>query len=315
MMAKSAVQGFVFLVFATGFVVACGPEPRATENARLVAAGPVVVPEGDQIAARVNDTVILRTDVWREAQAQFGDTAGLPPELSDEDFDAIVEQLIDQRLLALEARRLDLHRTPEARRQLALAEERILGNVLVETTLENAVTEETIQRIYSEQIRLIPRGIEVRARHIMVASREEADAVKARLEAGEDFAELAVAISQDNATRLEGGDMGYFSRQGILPAFGAVAFATDEGAISEPFQSEFGWHVLTVVDRRQQPPPPLETLRANIVRYYTFDQLETLIVDLRSSATVERFAMEEATELDLAETGEASDVETGTTPD
>ena len=313
-MTKSAVQGFVFLVIATGFVVACGPEPRATVDGRAATTGSAALSEGDQIAARVDDTVILRTDVWREAQAQFGEAAGLPPELSDEDFDAIVEQLIDQRLLALEARRRDLHRTPDARRQLALAEERILGNVLVETTLEDAVTEETIQRIYAEQIRLIPRGIEVRARHIMVASREEADAVKARLDAGEDFAQLAVAISQDNATRLEGGDMGYFSRQGILPAFGAVAFATDEGAISEPFQSEFGWHVLTVVDRRQQPPPSLETLRANIVRYYTFDQLETLIVDLRSAATVERFALEDAGAFGEAEAGDPSDVEAGSSP-
>ena len=313
-MVKSAVQRFVFLLIATALVAACGPEPRVAETGRSTALGPAVVPDGDQIAARVDGTVILRTDVRREAQAQSGERAGLPTQLDGATFDVIVEQLIDQRLLALEARRRDLHRTPEARRQLALAEERILGNVLVETTLEDAVTEETIQRIYAEQIRLIPRATEVRARHILVNSREDADAVKVRLEAGEDFAQLAVAISQDNATRLEGGDMGYFSRQGILPAFGAVAFATDEGAISEPFQSEFGWHVLTVVDRRQQPPPSLEALRANIVRYYTFDQLETLIGDLRRSAQVERFELEDETESDLDESGDASVVETDPTP-
>lgn len=313
-MVKSAVQGFVLTVIATAFVVACGPDPRPAESGRSAVLGPVVVPEGDQIAARVDDTVILRTDVWREAQAQFGDSAGLPPQLDDVSYDVILEQLIDQRLLALEARRRDLHRTPEARRQLALAEERILGNVLVETTLENAVTEETIQRIYAEQIRLIPRDIEVRARHILVNSRAEAVAVKAQLEAGWDFAQLAVAVSQDNATRLEGGDMGYFSRQGILPAFGAVAFATDEGAISEPFRSEFGWHVLTVVDRRRQPPPALETLRANIVRYYTFDQLETLIGDLRSAARVERMELEDTPETNPDEAGEVSVVETDPTP-
>ena len=197
-------------------------------------------------------------------------------------------RLVQQRLLALEARRRGLHQSEEARRRLALAEERILGNVLVETVIDDAVTDETIQRIYEEQVRLIPLGEEVRARHILVQTQEEAVAIKALIDQGRDFAELAVAMSEDQATRLEGGDLGYFSREGILPAFGAVAFATPEGAVSEPFRTEFGWHLLTVVDRRRQPPPSLESLRPNIARFYTFDQLEALIDGLRDQAEIER---------------------------
>lgn len=276
----------ILLLTVTG--TACGPEPRRTAD-DFESGQPVLsLDELDPVVARVEGTMIRRSDVEREAQAQHGEDTVPAPAMGSPEFDRVLEELIDQRLLALEARRRGLHQSEEARRRLALAEERILGNVLVETAIADAVTEETIRRIYDEQIRLIPLGEEVRARHILVQTEEEAIAIKALIDQGRDFAELAVAMSEDQATRLEGGDLGYFSREGILPAFGAVAFATPRGEVSQPFRTEFGWHVLTVVDRRRQPPPSLEALRPNIARFYTFDQLEALIEGLREAAEIER---------------------------
>ena len=269
-------------------LVSCGPEPRRAPAASEDPAAMLSPDEADPVAARVDGTLIRRSDVEREALAQANGELETPPAPGDEEVDRVREELIDQRLLALEARRRGLHQSEEARRRLALAEERILGNVLVETALNDAVTEDTIRRIYEEQIRLIPLGEEVRARHILVDTRAEADAIALLLAEGRDFSELAVAMSQDQATRLEGGDLGYFTAQGVLPAFGAVAFATPEGEVSEPFETEFGWHLLQVVDRRRQPPPSLEQLRPNIVRFYTFDQLEALIDSLRDTAEIER---------------------------
>ncbi len=269
----------------------CGPEPRRTAE-DLRAANPTLsLDERDPVLARVDGTVIRRSDVEREAasQAEGSDSPQVAP--GSEAFADILDELIDQRLLAMEARRRGLDQSEEALRRLALAEERILGNVLVETALADAVNEETIERIYQEQVRLIPLGEEVRARHILVDTREEAEAIKALIDSGQDFAALAVRMSQDQATRLEGGDLGYFTREGVLPAFGAVAFRTGEGETSEPFQTEFGWHILRVVDRRREPPPSLEDLRPNIVRFYTFDQLEGLIDGLREQAVIERIAL------------------------
>ncbi|MHA6287416.1 peptidylprolyl isomerase [Maricaulis sp. CAU 1757] len=285
--AKSGLACLAVLALAS-----CGPEPRRSldhEQPR----GTVLSPDdADPVLARVDGTVIRRSDVEREALAQAEETGESPPEPGSDRFAELLEQLIDQRLLALEARRRGLHQSEEAQRRLALAQERILGNVLVETALADAVTEETVQRIYQEQVRLIPLGEEVRARHILVDTREEADAIAELLAEGRDFNELAVAMSQDQATRLEGGDLGYFTSGGVLPAFGAVAFNTPVGAISEPFRTEFGWHILKVEDTRRQPPPSLESLRANIVRFYTFDQLEALIDGLRASAEIERADMD-----------------------
>jgi peptidyl-prolyl cis-trans isomerase C len=276
------------VAFSLVVLAGCGPEPRRTAADFAASGSALTLDERDPVLARVDDTIIRRSDVEREAatQAEGGETP--PAQPGTEEFADLLDELIDQRLLAMEARRRGLDQSEEALRRLALAEERILGNVLVETALADAVNEDTIERIYQEQVQLIPLGEEVRARHILVDTRDEADAIKALIDAGQDFAALAVRMSQDQATRLEGGDLGYFSRDGVLPAFGAIAFATREGETSEPFQTEFGWHLLQVVDRRREPPPTLEALRPNIVRFYTFDQLEGLIDGLRQQAVIER---------------------------
>ncbi|WP_339747597.1 peptidylprolyl isomerase [uncultured Maricaulis sp.] len=285
-------------LFAVGLVLAmlagCGPEPRRTAADIAASGATLTLDARDPVMARVDGTVIRRSDVEREAASQVEGSETAPAAPGTDAFAAVLNDLIDQRLLAMEARRRGLDQSEEAQRRLALAQERILGNVLVETALADAVNEETIERIYQEQVQLIPLGEEVRARHILVDTREEAEAIKALVDAGGDFSALAVRMSLDPATRLQGGDLGYFSREGVLPAFGAVAFNTGEGETSEPFQTEFGWHILQVVDRRREPPPSLETLRPNIVRFYTFDQLESLIDGLRQQAVIERIPLPDA---------------------
>ncbi|MCC5995993.1 MAG: peptidylprolyl isomerase [Oceanicaulis sp.] len=237
-------------------------------------------------AARVGDSVITVDDVRREARVRelSDDPGALGPD--DPAFREALEALIDQRLLALEAARRGLHASPEARRRLAAAEERILGNVLVETAVADAVTDEAVRRVYEEQTRLAPPEQEVRARHILVDSREAARELLRELEDGADFAALARQYSQDPATRLEGGDLGYFTRAGILPEFARVAFAASPGEVSEPFETEAGWHVLTVIDRRAQPRPGLEAMRPSIVRFLTLQRIDGLLDDIRQTYPV-----------------------------
>ena len=247
-----------------------------------------------EIAARVGDTVITAGEVRREAAAR---------ELVDEPevlhpaapvFQRVLDDLIDQRLLALEAVARGLNEAPEARRRMAAAQERILGNILVETEVSDAVTEEAVRRVYEEQSQLAPPEIELRARHILVETREEADEVARLLAEGADFAPLAARISQDPATRFEGGDLGYFTREGILPAFAEMAFNTNVGEVSEPFQTEYGWHVLTVTDRRRQPRPGLEQRRADIVRFLTLQGIDSLLSEIRDGYPVTITAAQEA---------------------
>lgn len=244
----------------------------------------------DRIVADVGGTPVYVSDVIREAAAQEAvDEPGLLAP-GDPVFERVLDELIEQRLLALEARARGLHRSAEARHRLAAAEERILGNILVETAVSQAVTEEAVAAVYREQVRLSPPTEEVRARHILVSTPAEADQALRLLEDGEDFASLARRISQDPATRFDGGDLGYFTREGILPEFARAAFSTPEGQVSAPFQTEFGWHVLQVVDRRDQPRPGLEVMRPNIVRFLTLAGIQDLLEDIRSAYPVTRTA-------------------------
>jgi len=242
----------------------------------------------DRVLAEVGGTPVYLSDVFREAAAQqvVDDVSALEP--GDPVFERVLEELIEQRLLALEAHARGLHRSSEARHRLAAAEERILGNILVETAVSQAVTDDAVEQVYSEQIRLTPPTEEVRARHILVSTPAEADQTLRLLQDGEDFAALARRISQDPATRFDGGDLGYFTREGILDVFAEAAFATPEGEIAPPFQSEFGWHVLEVVDRRLQPRPGLEAMRPNIVRFLTLAGIQDLLEDIRTAYPVTR---------------------------
>lgn len=279
-------------------LAACGPTDHASAPAQGGASQPgadgaaglrfarEAAGEGETIAARVGGTVITVSDVQREARARELAAEQGPLDPGAEAFREVLEELIDQRLLALEAARRGLDADREAQRRLAAAEERILGNILVETAVAETVTEEAIRRVYDEQSRLTPPTLEVRARHILLETREEADEAARLIAEGTNFAELATRISQDPATRLVGGDLGYFTRAGIVPEFAEIAFNTDEGAVSAPFETEYGWHVLTIVDRRAQPQPSLEAMRPNIVRFLTLQGIDAVLSDLRASYPV-----------------------------
>lgn len=275
-------------LFAVLLAAACG-NPPVEEDDNVSLPGDAVLAEGeDAVAAEVNGTQIRHSDVLREAGAQGVILPGTALAAGDPSYQRVLNELIDQRLLAQEARRQGLRDTPQARRRIAIAEERILGNVLLETIIADAVTDERVQRVFEEQSDLVRPATEVRARHILVATREEADELARLLDEGADFAELAVRYSLDTATRLEGGDLGYFTRQGVLPAFAEVAFNTPAGSVSAPFETESGWHLLKVENLRTASGRTLDEMRPGIVRFLTFQEIENLITRLEEEADIRR---------------------------
>ncbi len=243
---------------------------------------------GDEAVARVNGTTIYASDIAREAAEQKLIRVGDPLPKGSNIYRQVLDDLVDQRLLALEAVRQGLDRDGEAKRRLQAVRERILGNILVENTVAQAVTDDAIRRMYDEQAKLSPPGDEVHARHILLKTREEADAVVSALAGGADFAKLALEKSIDPGSRLEGGDLGYFSQDAMVTPFADAAFALAKGVVSEPVQTEFGWHVIQVEGRRAQTPPGFDEMRPRIVRFMTFDEIQKLISQLRLSAIVER---------------------------
>lgn len=284
----------VAIIIAGLLLIAAAVRLRGPGAVSAVAEIAPMAGAGGQEAARVGGEPIYVYDITQEAAAQGLTAAGQHLAPGDEAYETVLNELIDQKLLAQEARRRGLDRTPEARRRLETAEERILGNVLLENAVSETVTDAAIRRMYDEQVRLVEMGDEVRARHILVATRDEAEAARERVLAGEDFAAVAFEVSLDEATRLEGGELGYVTQDTLALPLATAAYATPVGELSEPVESDLGWHIVQVEDRRASPRPEFEELRQRIVRFMTFDTIQQLLASLRAAAQIDTLTPESA---------------------
>lgn len=241
---------------------------------------------GDTEVADVDGTKIYLSDVERTAASQGLIEEGSPLTPGQPIFQKILDELIDQRLLALDALRQSLDQNDETRRRLSAARERILGNVLVENHLKNTVNETTIRRMYDEQASLRDRGDEVQARHILLKDEETAKQISKKLTDGADFEALAREMSEDEGSRDKGGNLGYFTRDMLEATFTQTAFATNIGATSAPFKTEYGWHILQVQNRRKAPEPSFEEMRSEIVNFMTYDEIQNILKSLRAQGDV-----------------------------
>lgn len=244
----------------------------------------------DAVAAEVNGTPIFVSDVKREAIAlQLLDPAD-PLDPDSARFSEILEELIHRRIFALEARRRGLHETQESRLRIASAREQILYDIIIESVIDEAVTEQALRTLFDEQVRLKVLGDEVRARHIVVADSAKAHEVASLARASNaDFRKLALDYSLDDMTRFEGGDLGYFATGELqFPQIENVAFNTPVGEVSDPFESMLGWTVVKVEDRRPEELPSFEELRPSLVRFLTYEELSKLADVLEGAAEVRR---------------------------
>jgi len=242
---------------------------------------------GDQAVARVDGKPVWKSDVAREAVAQglIGDGEAL--DVHSELFHRVLDEVVDQRLLASEAMRRGLDKSPAALRRLAAARERILGDMVVEGAVNSAVNETAIEALYQEQVKLNRGGDEFRARQIVTPDQAAAQAIRKQIGAGASFDKLAAEHSTDAQTRSSGGDLGYFTPDVMPAAYGKVLSGARPGELLGPFQSDSGWVLLKVEDRRKQAPPTLDASRPQIVRFLTYAQVGDLLKTLRGKGRVQ----------------------------
>ena len=239
------------------------------------------------IAAVVNGEYILSSEVEIEAAAQGRMEPGSKLDITDPNFDDVLQQLIDQKLLAQEALARGLDQDESARHRLHAARERILGNILVENLVSEEVDETAILEMYQAQTELQQLGEEVLIRHILVNTKEEADELYDRLKGGAEFAELAFQNSIDRETNAEGGLIAYVLPEAMGEPFASVINRTAVGAISRPFESELGWHILKVDDRRAEEPPTLDETRPKIVQFLTLSEISKVLKRLRTRSEIQ----------------------------
>lgn len=251
------------------------------------------VDENDPILARIEGRYVHLSEI--EASARAGgflrQDEVLTPGTAFER--GLVESYVEQRLLARAALDLGLQRTPTVARRVNAVRDRVLAAAYVDEQVASAVTPDTVSRLYAAQAEVTRIGDEVRARHIVVETREEADAIVAQLAEGADFAALARQKSIDRATAPLGGEIGWFNRSQMTPAFAEAAFAAKKGEIAPPFETEFGWHVLEIVDARRGGAIPFDEVREAIEEFLRTRTIDAALRDLEEKSQVVYFRPEQ----------------------
>ena len=242
---------------------------------------------GDRAVAEVQDQTIWASDVKREAVAQGLVGEGEPLDVTSDLFRRVLDEVIDQKLLAAEAERRGLDNSPLAQRRLQATRERILGDMLVENEVNGRINDQAVQTLYQEQLRLARTSEEIRVRLILSRTKPEADAVMGILGQGASFEAVAQERSIDEATRFSGGDLGYSTADVMPQAYANALRDAAAGSTVGPFQTEGGWAVLRVEDRRRESPPTLDQARPQIVRYLTYEGVRQLLEELRGKAKVD----------------------------
>ena len=157
-----------------------------------------------------------------------------------------------------------------------------------------AVTDDAMNKVYDEAAKQMGNEQEVRARHILVPSEDEAKAILAEVKKGADFAELAKEKSKDPGAAAEGGDLGYFGKDQMVPEFAEAAFKLDKGQVSDPVKTQFGWHIIKVEDKRTKPVPEFDKVKDQIETYVARKAQADSFTKLRESGE-DRAARQEVT--------------------
>jgi peptidyl-prolyl cis-trans isomerase C len=262
-------------------------DEAAPHHPALGAAAPRATPAPDDpVVARVNGAELHRSDIEAAQRALTPQAQKLP---IDKVYPVLLQRLVDGELL-IEAGRGDrLAQDPEVQKRLARLEDRVIQQVYVERLIAAGESDERLRARYETFVKETPPREEVHARHILVGSEAEAVAVIADLDKGGDFAALAKKYSKDPGTDA-GGDLGYFTREEMVPAFAEAAFALPVGGYSKtPVKTEFGWHVIKVEDRRVAKPPSFEAAHDQIANLLANEIVNDRIQALRGAAKIETF--------------------------
>jgi peptidyl-prolyl cis-trans isomerase C len=252
--------------------------------ALFLAAMVCIVParaEPNTVVAKVNGIEITEGEL-QFAEAEV-DLTNVPPK---ERRRALVEHLAQTHLMADAAEKTNLGTGPGFEARMKYYKLRALREIYIEKNVRNSVTTEAAKAHYDERVKSISVQQEIRARHILVKTEEEAQKIAKEIEGGADFAEMAKKYSQDDAGE-GGGDLGYFSPGQMLKEFETAAFATPVGKVSAPVQTKHGWHLIKVEDKRNRKLPSFDEVKDQIIASLTQAKLQKTVLDMFNSAKIE----------------------------
>jgi peptidyl-prolyl cis-trans isomerase C len=265
---------------ALGLLLATTPLPGQPAWAQNPAAK-----TDDPVVARVNGKELHRSEVDAVQRSLAAQGQQMPPE-------ALVDQMVSGMLITEAGRKAKLQDDPEVKKKTQQYEDRLIQQTYISRAVEAAATDAKLHEQYDKFVKTQPGAEEVHARHILVASEDEAKAIIADLGKGADFATIAKQKSTDPA-KDTGGDLGFFTRDSMVPEFADAAFKLGKGEYTKtPVHTQFGWHVIKVEDHRTAAPPSFEESKEELTNQVARDVITAKIKSLKDGAKVETFALD-----------------------
>lgn len=274
-----------FPLLALAIVAGDAVAQDKTPAAEAPASAPAATADPAAVVATIGGKPVTEGDLSL-AEGELGEQfAQLPPEQRRA---AALSAIIEIRLLAARAVEQGLDKEADFQRRASFLQERALHSELVEKEVAGNITDDSVRARYDKQISETPPVNEVKARHILVKTREEALEIIKQLDGGAKFEDLASQHTTDPSGKTTGGDLGYFGPGQMVPEFETAAFALDIGAYTkEPVQSQFGFHVIKVEDKRAQQPPAFEQVREQVRSVVFREKYFALVKEIRDAAAVE----------------------------
>jgi peptidyl-prolyl cis-trans isomerase C len=251
----------------------------------LVAPGTVLRgQDSDPVVARANGVDIRQSDL---VLAEDEIASGMPQMPPEQRRDYLITYLADIIILSQAADQQKLGERPDVKHRIEFERNKVLMETMLEDAGKAAVTDEAMHKVYDDALKQVAPEQEVHARHILVATEDEAKAIEALLKKGGDFAALAKEKSKDPSA-ADGGDLGYFTKDQMVPEFAEAAFKLDKGQISDPVKTQFGWHIIKIEDKRMKPTPTFDEVKSQLQTYVEHRAQADMVQKLRSAANIER---------------------------
>jgi peptidyl-prolyl cis-trans isomerase C len=250
----------------------------------LLAGLPVRAQDANPVLAKVNGAEIRASDVALAEEELGPSLAQMDPATKKEN---VLSFLIDMKIVSKEAEDKKIADRDDFKTRLAFARNRLLMDNLLAVEGKAATTDENMKKVYEDAAKQISGEQEVHARHILVETEDQAKKIEAELKKGADFAEIAKKESKDPGA-ADGGDLGFFTKDQMVPEFSTVAFALEPGKISDPVKTQFGWHVIKVEEKRTRKAPDFEQVKPQIETYVVRKAQADYVAKLRTAAKVER---------------------------
>jgi peptidyl-prolyl cis-trans isomerase C len=241
-------------------------------------------PSASSVVATVGGQQITEADLAFAAEDLGQELQQIP---QDQLRAVLLAQMIDLKLMAEAGHAANLEQSDLYKQRLSYLTDRALRRAYTKQAVSDTITQDQIKAEYDKAVAAMPNVDEVHARHLLVSTEDDAKAIKAQLDGGADFAALAKEKSIEPGAKDSGGDLGYFTQDKMVKPFADAAFALKVNEISQPIQTQFGWHVIQVLDRRPAAKPTLEQMTPQIGQQLYVQRYRALFDQLRKSAQID----------------------------